>query len=104
MDYPVANFGEDHDVVSTQANAAAAEASTGQQWVIPADLKWQDLPHVDAEFKLMQKKSGGKMMQIKSDPIGDSTGTTQYLHPKKDGHPMDYPVANYGPDHDVVST
>jgi len=44
------------------------------------------------------------LMQNKSDPIGDSTGITQYLHPKKDDHPMDYPVANFGEDHDVVNT
>jgi len=103
MDYPVPNFGPDHDIVSTQANAKAAEASTGNEWVIPADQKWEDLPRTDAEFKLMQKKSQ-KMMQTKSDPIGDSTGTTQYLHPKKDSHPMGYPVPNFGVDHDVVST
>lgn len=43
-------------------------------------------------------------MQVKSDPINDSTGLTQYLHPKKATHPMDYPVPDFGVDHDVKST
>ena len=38
----------------------------------------------------------------KSDPICSSAGCTQYLHPEgAAGHPMDYPVADFGVDHHI---
>jgi len=54
MDYPVPDFGLDRDVVSTQAHEKAAEESVGHVWKVD---KWEDLPKVDAEFKLMQKRN-----------------------------------------------
>jgi len=36
-----------------------------------------------------------------SDPICSSAGCN---YPKKEGHPVDYQVPNFGPDHDIVST
>jgi len=44
------------------------------------------------------------MIQIdsSSDPICSSAGCTQYEHPtKKKGHPMNYPVPNFGEDQGV---
>lgn len=42
---------------------------------------------------------------IYSDPICHSAGCTQYLHPKPEpGHPVDYPVPNFGRDTDVITT
>ena len=39
----------------------------------------------------------------KSDPICNSSGCTQYLHPEaKDGWPMNYPVPHFGVDVDVA--
>lgn len=36
-----------------------------------------------------------------SDPICASSGCDQYLHPKKEPYPMDYPVPDFGIDHDI---
>lgn len=41
-------------------------------------------------------------VQLTSDPICSSAGCTQYEHPKFEGHPMDYPVPNFGVDHGIL--
>jgi len=42
---------------------------------------------------------------VESDPICASAGCKQYLHPKSaTGHPMDYPVPNFGVDEDIAAT
>lgn len=50
----------------------------------------------------------GKWMslsQARSDPICNSSGCTQYLHPEyKADHPIDYPVPDFGVDHDIIGT
>ena len=38
---------------------------------------------------------------IKSDPICNSAGCTQYLHPKKDDFKKNYFVPSFGRDHDI---
>jgi hypothetical protein len=43
-------------------------------------------------------------MQFNSDPICSSAGCTQYQFPKPKGHPVDYPVPDFGIDHDIIST
>ena len=40
--------------------------------------------------------------EIESDPICSSAGCTQYEHPKLKTYPMDYPVPNFGVDHDIL--
>ena len=45
---------------------------------------------------------GGSMaVQIKSDPICNSAGCTQYLHPKVEDFKKNYFVPNFGRDHDI---
>jgi len=66
----------------------------------------------DAEFESMPKEMSRKLTATKadvrmgseSDPICNSAGCTQYLHPRKDGHPMDYFVPNWGKYHDADAT
>lgn len=42
---------------------------------------------------------------IQSDPICNSAECSQYLHPKrKDDHPINYPVPDFGVDKDIVTT
>jgi len=43
---------------------------------------------------------------VKSDPICDSSGCNQYLHPKPAplGYPIDYFVPNFGQDHEIVGS
>merc|ERR1712147_41486 len=43
-----------------------------------------------------EKKDDAANVQLKSDPICNSAGCTQYLHPEKDTHPMNYPVPDFG--------
>jgi len=43
-------------------------------------------------------------VNIESDPICSSAGCTQYKHPEVKGHPMDYPVPDFGEDHDIKSS
>ena len=41
----------------------------------------------------------------RDDPICSSAGCDQYKHPKGGpGYPMDYPVPNFGMDHDIIGT
>jgi len=41
-------------------------------------------------------------MSAKSDPVCSSAGCTQYKHLKKDlPYKINYPVANFGKDHDI---
>ena len=60
------------------------------------DFKWSDLPHEDAEFKLVQ---------VQDDPICNSSGCTEYLFPKgPDSPPIDYPVPDFGIDHNILDS
>jgi len=96
VDYPVPDFGVDHDILSTNEHLKNTETKLGHEWT----PKWDEekekfiVPHVDAEFKLLQ-------LQKTSDPICSSAGCPET---KKKGHPVDYPVANFGVDHDIIST
>ena len=40
-------------------------------------------------------------VKLESDPICNSAGCTQYLHPKKDDFKKNYFVPNFGRDHDI---
>jgi hypothetical protein len=67
-------------------------------------------PKKEEEKKEEEKKDDAKLQltsEMTSDPICNSAGCTQYNHPKpskKDKYPMDYPVPNFGRDHDVLTT
>lgn len=121
-DYPVANWGADHDIDATAKHTASAEAKLGA-WNPKQDEdgNWV-VPKVDAEFKLNAKghkfipnindekeELAGVKSDVrlgsKSDPICSSAGCTQYEHPKKDrGYKVDYFVPQFGADHDIVTT
>ena len=51
VDYPVPDFGVDHDIISTQNSSANAEQDLDLQW---NPTSFDGVPKVDAEFKLMQ--------------------------------------------------
>ena len=73
-----------------------AEGDTEHEWTLAPDFKWSELPHEDAEFKLVE---------LQDDPICNSAGCTQFLFPKgPDDPPRDYPVADFGIDHDILSS
>jgi len=54
-------------------------------------------------LKLVLLVASAQAIKIKSDPICNSAGCTQYLHPesKEVSYPMDYGVANFGMDRDI---
>jgi hypothetical protein len=76
----------DADMVSTAKNLADSETGLGHKWVI-ADL---------------QTNSD---INIESDPICSSAGCTQYKHKKAPrGYDINYPVPNFGVDHDILDS
>jgi hypothetical protein len=87
MNYPVPNFGQDSDIKISLENTKNAETKLGVTWNPPALVQAEEEVNVD------------------SDPICSSSGCNQYKHKKaKLGYPINYPVANHGPDPDMVGT
>jgi len=54
MDYPVADFGVDHDVIATNDSMKWVEGDTEHEWKLAPDFKWSNLPNEDVEFKLVE--------------------------------------------------
>jgi hypothetical protein len=80
MNYGVTDHGPDDDIAGTQANAKAAEAEAGHEWVVPE--KWADLPSEDAEFKLV---SIGEKIRMMNDPPFNSHSGYKTWHFKDEG-------------------
>jgi len=102
-DYFVPNFGIDQDIKDAQSNIAAQEKIHGA-WNPPQDDNgvW-DTPTA-ADNESYTYKSNVQLesdIHLESDPICSSAGCTQYKHPKKEGHPVDYPVPDFGQDRDI---
>lgn len=61
--------------------------------------------HKRHEWEIPASKLAGTTADVrmgaKSDPICSSAGCTQYKHPHKDTHDMDYFVPNFGKDNDI---
>ena len=78
-DYFVPNFGMDRDIADSLGNLKASQEKHGT-WDLPKD-DW--------------------FVQTQSDPICNSEGCTQYLHPHDKSHPKDYFVPDFGKDKDI---
>lgn len=48
-DYPVPDFGKDHDIISTQNHLKAAEAQHGHTWKPDPEKLWENLPKAHSE-------------------------------------------------------
>ena len=90
-DYPVPNFGVDHDIITTHKNAAAAKdycagagARCGQPWYVAA-----------------QK---GSIPACNSIECQTETAAAAKLQKDTDPWDKDYPVPNFGVDHDILDT
>ena len=102
--YFVPNFGLDQDIVDSKEHLAEVEAKLNT----PISVAQND----NGDFIVKAQEDSSKFHDInalqldeQSDPICSSAGCTQYKHAKKKGHPMDYPVANFGRDkNDIIST
>jgi len=85
-DYPVPNLGMDHDIKDSLKNTADQE-----------NIHGTCTPQEDVQTK--------NEVHVKSDPICNSSGCTQYLHPdKKLPYPIDYPVPDFGVDQDIADS
>ena len=91
VDYFVPNFGVDKDIADSQGHEAAASNTLKHTWTPKKDEddKWV-LPHEDAEFKLVQ---------LDREPL-----LSWKPKPKKNSHPIDYFVPNFGQDRDIKAT
>jgi hypothetical protein len=85
----------DNDIVNTNEHMTAAE---------------KQYAAAEKKGKAGKKPSSAARLQtgtdVRSDPICDSAGCSQYLHPKppkEDEHPMDYFVPNFGRDPEVTN-
>jgi len=85
------HYGPDSDIVDTQAHLKSVQNTLGHSWTLKKNK--------DGEYVYPSA-----MMQARSDPICNSSGCTQYLHPEKDDYPKDYFVPDFGLDHDIVTT
>merc|ERR1711934_853330 len=100
-DYFIPNFGVDHDIITTQNNYKKAGGKLAQQESVPAcnshthpgckDAGTSAPEHLAPLWKTDVQVDD--LLQLESDPICNSSGCDQYLHPKKkDAHPVNYPV------------
>jgi hypothetical protein len=90
--YFVPHFGEDTTITSSKKNLADAEKKIGHELNIKTDG--------EGSYTLLQTEAD---MNLESDPICSSSGCTQYKHKTKGlGYKINYPVPNFGKDHDIV--
>ena len=95
--YP--NNGLDKDIKDSLKNTQDAEKKHGK-WVLKEDLQTEEShPYQDLDKDI-------NAAQKQSDPACTSLGckTGSAADPKKKGHPVDYPVPDFGPDEDVKTT
>ena len=87
------------------------EADKGT-WTLPRDKEGKIINPMPSNNTLAtEKKPAAKQalavsadLHMKDDPICSSAGCTQYKHPELETYPMDYPVANFGVDHDIKAS
>lgn len=125
MDYPVPNFGQDHDIKSSIENERLASKMIGKEWAFKTPGSWEKYrnkakdtmynfkPALDHDMVSTQKNIANAegeygnwdLLQTESDPICSSAGCTQYKHPEPPkGPPMDYPVPDFGVDHEIINS
>ena len=124
VNYPVPDFGKDPDMVGTMNSIAIGEKMNSHKFVMgtaDSKAKWHNVakdtlynyyPSLDKDVIATNRhiaeaedRLGTTMIQIRSDPITDSTGeVTQYNHPEASKKwKMNYAVPNFGVDHEVLS-
>jgi len=89
--YFVPNFGADTNIVASMKNLDDSEKGLSHELKVHVDG--------DGSFTLLQTEAE---MNLESDPICSSAGCDQYKHKTKPlGYNINYPVANFGRDHDI---
>jgi len=111
-DYFVPNFGVDEDIKNVQAAVASEEDIQGHTWAPKQDANgyWTVPEAADNSSYAYNpdqyiNNNGLVQLNTESDPICSSSGCGQYKHVSSaPSHPMDYPVPDFGQDHDVMDT
>jgi len=122
-DYDVPNFGQDHDIRDSFNSEAIATKTVGHKWnwkevEKPDIIEYSTRPlEVDIEDSLsnLRNQEGAYgswrlppslvQLETESDPICSSAGCTQYKHPEnEEDFKKDYPVPNFGQDHDIAAS
>ena len=103
--YPVANFGVDKDILDAQASIVSTEDKLGE-WTPKQDENgfWKVPQPFDNSSYAYHDRDVFVQLDEQSDPICSSAGCTQYKHPDFKTHPVDYPVPNFGGDHDILDS
>jgi hypothetical protein len=76
----------EEDIDTSLANTKNAEEALSYKWDIQREV------------------DEAALVQTSSDPICGTGGCDQHKHPKKKGHPMNYPVPSFGADPDIAGT
>lgn len=113
-DYKVPDFGVDEDIKNVRSAIASEEDLQGHSWNPTQDANgYWSVPEAASNdsyaYNPDQYVNNNGMVQlnseIKSDPICSSSGCNQYKHVSSAPvHPMDYPVPDFGQDHDVADS
>lgn len=125
MDYPVPDFGQDHDIKASLSNERLASKMVGKEWRFKTPGSWEEYrnkakdtnynfkPALDHDVVSTQKNIANAegeygnwdLVQTSSDPICSSAGCTQYKHPEPPkGHPMNYFVPDFGVDNEIINS
>ena len=99
VDYPVADFGKSHEIRYTENNLKIAEAEAKHKWTIAKDAKWPAGVDTDIEFKLLQT-------DVSREPLLSANASPLEIHQNEPyaGIPVNYPVPDYGVDHEIRYT
>ena len=94
INYPVPNFGVDHEILASHKHLAEAEKTLKHTWTPTQDEDgvW-DVPTETASFKLLQTGAN-----IQREPLL----TWKPTDPAS--HPVDYFVPNFGMDHEIKAS
>ena len=106
-DYYVPNFGVDQDILDAQKNIKDQEARLKHKWTPVQDDNgvWGVPTAADNKSYTYAAVQLDSDIALDSDPICSSAGCDQYKHKKKKlGYPINYPVPNFGRDHDLDNT
>ena len=121
VDYPVPDFGRDHDIATTEANLKAAETQHGHTWTPKKDKdteKWI-LPSAHSEKSytysryMVDPDQLGELVGLWIEegadsefrpPVGSTPWHDDHTGSKRLPPPEPYTVPNFGVDHDIIST
>jgi hypothetical protein len=109
IDYKVSDFGTDRDVKDSLKNLKDSEDKLGPWTLPPVNGTVKILGPSNSTLAAIKTATPSKASALavtadlhqQDDPICSSAGCTQYKHPVLTTYPMDYPVPDFGIDHEI---